>query len=625
MKQILALIVTFVLWTVVGVASKILFLIIYSDLIQGAGIADYLMVIGYGLRLDVAIAGYLTMLPGLMLILLPTCYRLRMGYNILFALVYSVAIVANLGLYGSWGFPLDSTPILYLKTSPADAMASITLLQMVGAVVSVVLLTASITWMHHRLHIAQAPLRRFTQLLYPGLVTLLLTLLLFIPIRGGLSTGTNHTGTVYFSQNMRLNHAAVNPVFNFIESMTHRFDNIGEMYHTMDYDEATRLVDKLQMFSDNYRPGEQNSACVDTFRLRPAKRPNIVLIGLESFSKYVMTEGGVVEGVTPNLDRLTREGVYFTHFYGNTVRTDRALVSILSGIPALPDLSLMDQPQISTFLPSIARSLGNAGYRTTFYYGGDTNFSNMRSYLIGSGYQQVVSDKDFDYRLHTGKWGVADGPVYDRMLPDILESAKDPDAPFYYTMMTSSSHEPFDVPDYSQLQDPVLNAFSYADHHLGRFIESLRQSDAWSNTLVVIVPDHQGAYPHSPDNYSFMRYELPLVMVGGLVTEPHRVQTLGSQMDIAATLLGIAGVGHSEFRYSKDLFCDSVSHFGWFAFPEAVGLVTDSARVIYDYTQRATVVTQTERVSVNTDELVESAKAYLQLFCKDVADRENDK
>jgi phosphoglycerol transferase MdoB-like AlkP superfamily enzyme len=430
-----------------------------------------------------------------------------------------------------------------------------------------------------------------------SVLLLLLTAVLFLPIRGGFGTGTNHTGSVYFSDNIRLNHAAVNPIFSFVEAVLHQ-EEIGTKYRFMSDEEATALFEPL-----TYTPLRSDSAAI--------QRPNVILVVLESFSDSVMQ----ANGVTPYLQQYTNEGLYFTNFYANSFRTDRALASIHSGLPAQPSMSVMDIPRISTSLPSIAGVLASHGYQTTFYYGGDINYSNMRSYFMGTGFQHVVSDVDFPSRLHTGKWGVADGPVYDRMLADI--KADSSGKPFFLSIMTSSSHEPFDVPNYHKIRDDeTLNAFSYADHCLGRFVEELKALPCWQNTLVAIVADHLGAYPDPQDNYQLWRYHIPFVIMGGPIMA-ERCQVIGSQIDIPATLLGLMGYDHSSFLYSKDLLDVQAPHFAFFSFPDAMGMVTDSSAVVYDNTSGRSQLSEGK----DADSLLRKSQAYLQKLYDDLDKR----
>ena len=600
----------FLLWTFIGVFSKLVFLAVYASIIEGISASDWWDVIWHGLVLDVAVAGYLTIIPALIFIAsLWTESKVTewiwKGYVGIVAFISSLAYVANIALYGFWGFPLDNTPLLYIKTSPSDAMASVTTGQLTGGLLAVCASTVFIYLLITRL----VRLPKAQQNGKPWLQTiviLLLTALLIIPIRGGFGAGTNHTGAVYYSTNIRLCHAAVNPIFCFIESVTHDED-IADRYRFMDDKEATDI------FGDMTCTALRGDS-VEEFSLRGENQPrNVVVIMLESFSKYIMTEAGHVKGITPNLDRYSKEGMYFTRFYANSFRTDRAIVSILSGLPAQPTMSVMDIPHKSTSLPSIASAMGKAGYNSTFYYGGDTNYSNMKSYLMGTGFQNVVSDKDFPKELHTGKWGVADGPVYERILKDMI--ASDKKEKHLRVVMSESSHEPFDVPFKSHIKEPELNAFYYADKCLGEFVEAMKKQADWDNTLVLIVPDHLGAYPLNIDNYALWRYEIPMILLGGKINAQQE-ETIGCQSDIPATLLGILGVEHNEFLFSKDILDANVPHFAFFTFPDAMGMVTEENTVIYDNALNKAVFDEGSKKGLNKKKV----QAYLQKLYDKIAD-----
>lgn len=609
MNQLKTFLKIFIRWTVVGLLSKLLFLLFYNTRLDESGLPVWLDVLWHGLRLDLAVAAYLTVIPGLLLAVTPW-YRgkvvtwLWSAWTCIAALACSLAYISNLGLYAYWGFPLDSTPLLYITTSPGAAFASMEFWQLflVPIVIIGLAVVLYINFSKDEMGIENAGSKKLPARIATTIGMLLLTAALIIPIRGGIDTGTNHTGSVYFSKDIHLNHAAVNPVFSFVESVLHK-EEIATRYRFMDNSKATALFNKM--------------TCT---RLRPDAEwndYNVVLICLESFSKYIMDEGGHVKGVTPNLDRYTTEGLYFTKIYANSFRTDRGLVSVLSGLPAQPTMSVMDMPRISTSLPSLARSLSDAGYSTHFYYGGDTNYSNMRSYIMGTGFGNVTSQFDFSSKKSTGKWGVADGPVFDCILSDIQKMSHEKGKHFFKAFMTSSSHEPFDVPEYQKLDNPALNAFSYTDHCLGDFVEELRKMKCWKNTLVVIVPDHLGAYPDQIDNYQPWRYEIPLIIMGGPIKQPQRINTVGSQIDICATVLAMLGREHKEFTYSKDLLDNSAPHFAFFSFPDAMGMADADSYLYYDNTSKKAVVEQGKAPSA----LLPNAKAYLQKLYDDLGKR----
>ena len=248
-------------------------------------------------------------------------------------------------------------------------------------------------------------------------------------------------------------------------------------------------------------------------------RPNIIIILMESCGGQFTELGGHPE-ITPRLNALAREGVYFTACYANSWRTDKGVVSTLSGYPAFPITSVMKIPEKSRKLPSIASSLAAEGYATAFYYGGDINFTNMRSYLMGTGYQQLRWKADYPAdQQHSAQWGVRDDLMFSSLLADIRGESSDH---WMKTLLTLSSHEPWDVPTHD-LDDEVYNAFHYLDRCIGDFIDALRQTPQWDNLLVVILPDHGFRY-QGIDETTRLYNHIPMFWVGGAVSEPQRAQ-----------------------------------------------------------------------------------------------------
>ena len=588
MQSIKTFITIFVLWALVGVISKIPFLLLYCDFLS----INSLLVLWHGLRLDFAIAGYLSIIPGLILIILEAkaydWYRwLWKVYFSITSLLYSLAIIANIGLYSYWKFPLDNTPLLYLKTSPKDAFASISIWQIIFLLVSILLVSAIIYKVFIRVVKKSESSHTPIQRLYYAVGLLILITAMIIPIRGGFSTGTNHTGSVYFSPNIKLNHAAVNPAFCFFESVSHQKQDLSTMYRFMEDKDAEKIFQG--MIKNTSIKGEKNSK-------------NVLLIILESFSDSIMR----VPSATPQINKLAKEGFYFPNFYASSTRTDRALASILSGVPAQPTMTILDVPRISNSLPSIASSLKQHGYTTHFYYGGDTNYSNMQSYLVATGFQQVTSETDFSAKELICKWGAPDEYVYNRLLHDLKEEeSTSNNQKWFKAILTGSSHEPFDVPYKSANKNiassEVLNAFAYSDKCLGDFINKMKALPCWSNTMVVIVADHLGAYPEDIDNYKQWRYHIPFIILNA--DTDIDVNVTAGQIDISATILSILGYDHHEFLFSKDMRDADAPHFAFISFPDAMGMVRDGGFMVYD---------NNSNQLQGTPELEEPAKAYLQ-------------
>lgn len=635
---------TYLLLLLIFMVQKPLFMLWYHKLYAGVGVADWFRVVWHGLPLDLSLAGYLTALPGLMLIAsvwtdAVWLRRLHRGYFFVIALLLALIFVVDMGLYEFWGFRLDATPLFYFFSSPGDALASVSLWFVLEGLVAIAVVGHLYFWAFRR--VLLHPCRLLSGIWPLGrqclcsLALLLLTGLLFIPIRGGFTVSTMNVGKVYFSQNLRLNHAATNPAFSLMESLGKQ-KNFAAQYRFLPPEEADRLFEPMldpeaaamkrragRRGADTLRysvPEESSDTLRNLFR---EERPDVLFIVLESFSSHLMTSLGGEPDIAVCLDSLSREAVLFTHFYANSFRTDRGLVSILSGYPAQPTTSLMKYPRKTQRLPSICGTLKRAGYLAKYYYGGDADFTNMRSYLMSSGFDALVSDRDFPVSERLSKWGAHDHLVFDRLLDDLRreaeiggEEASPVRRPRFRVLQTSSSHEPFQVP-YRRLKNDRLNAFAYTDSCVGDFVRHFRELPQWKHTVIVLVPDHLGCYPENIDNLTPERYRIPLMMLGGAVRAPRRIDVYGSQQDIAATLLAQLGLPHGEFLFSKDLMNPDAPHFAFFTVPDAFGMLTPDNRLIYDCQAARTALDEGTAPGKN----LLPGQAYLQKLYDDIAAR----
>lgn len=583
--KFLAIYLTFVL---AGAIQKPVFLIFHGG--EGLSAADWFEVIYHGLSMDCTVAGYLTAVPGLLMVAgiwLPHrawLQQIMRGYNAVAAVLMSLAAVANIGLYGHWGFPLDVTPVFYFTSSPSAAAASATMGEIIGAIVGFLIYT-DLIFMSLSLIDKHITVDVWRQRPVATVVGLLLVGVLFIPIRGGFTVSTMNPGRAYYSQNNRLNHAAVNPFFSFLYSATHQAD-FGSQFRYLDPEVADETFKAMTanptILTDTLFEG----------------RPDIYLIIAESFSSHLLpSQGG--EAIAVRLDSLARNGVLFDNFYASSFRTDRALPAILGAIPGQPNTSLMKYISKTEGLPSLPRSLKDAGYALSYYYGGDINFTNMKSYLVNCGFEDIVCDRDFPVKERTGKWGAHDHLLFDKVLAD-TKSSKDP-APQLRVIQTSSSHEPFEVPYTSRHQAPAANAFAYTDSCIGAFADSVSRLPRKS--LIVIVPDHYGCYPADIEGET-ARHHVPLIFAGNALQHKGiRIHHHGSQTDLAATILGQLGIDASAFKFSRDMLADLPAPFAFYSSPNAIALS--------DSTATATVDISTGSVDGDCTAAVK-AKAYIQ-------------
>ena len=556
--------------------EKPLFLLWYHAQAAEASAAELALVVWNGLKLDQTVAGYITALP--LLVVLAALWipgrwsrSVLKGYLLVIAAVSATAFAANLALYEYWAFPLDSSVLQYLA-SPKEALASITAGQLLLQLLVAAAVFGGMAWCSLRVLRLYDPARRSTHRAGSTLVLLLAAGVLFLPIRGGVSVATANVSKVYFSGRMFLNHAAVNPLFSFLSTLSDGDDALYE-YEFFPEPERAAIFEPLR--------GDL-PAGIGTDTLLRTRRPNVVLFLVESFGRSTVDERVGGEPVAPEFQRLKGEGVYFDNLFANSFRTDRGTVAVLSGFPAQTKMSVMKLPVKSQRLPSIARSLRREGYATSFYYGGDLNFTNTASYLYGTGFDRLTWQKDLHFDAPTSKWGYADDVVIDAFTDHVLAEAAS-QRPFFAAVLTLSSHEPFDVP-FAKFDDPMLNAMAFTDACLGRFVERVRQTPVWDDLLVILIADHAYPYPYGIANSDALRHRIPMLWLGGAVRRPAVVETYGSQSDLAATLLAQLGIAHGDFLFSRDLFDPARPKFGYWCFNNGFGVADAGGTTIFDCT-----------------------------------------
>ena len=556
--------------------EKPLFLLWYHAQAAEASAAELALVVWNGLKLDQTVAGYITALP--LLVVLAALWipgrwsrSVLKGYLLVIAAVAATAFAANLALYEYWAFPLDSSVLQYLA-SPKEALASVTAGQLLLQLLVAAAVFGGMAWCYLRVLRLYDPARRSTHRAGSTLVLLLAAGVLFLPIRGGVSVATANVSKVYFSGRMFLNHAAVNPLFSFLSTLSDGDDALYE-YEFFPEPERAAIFEPLR--------GDL-PAGIGTDTLLRTRRPNVVLFLVESFGRSTVDERVGGEPVAPEFQRLKGEGVSFDNLFANSFRTDRGTVAVLSGFPAQTKMSVMKLPVKSQRLPSIARSLRREGYATSFYYGGDLNFTNTASYLYGTGFDRLTWQKDLHFDAPTSKWGYADDVVIDAFTDHVLAEAAS-QRPFFAAMLTLSSHEPFDVP-FAKFDDPMLNAMAFTDACLGRFVERVRQTPVWKDLLVILIADHAYPYPYGIANSDALRHRIPMLWLGGAVRRPAVVETYGSQSDLAATLLAQLGIAHGDFLFSRDLFDPARPKFGYWCFNNGFGVADAGGTTIFDCT-----------------------------------------
>ncbi|MFK8006586.1 MAG: LTA synthase family protein [Saprospiraceae bacterium] len=528
-----------------------------------------------GSKLDLSISGYLLLIPTL-LIILNSFFEKNLFkksiliYTNILLFIISFFVIVDASLYGHWGNRLDIYGAFYLN-NVGEAMNFIPIKTLITNTLSFLILAISSCFFYaKKIHpLADHHLKNWLSI---PLTFLILGALSIIPIRGGIGLNPINLSNVYFSNNTFPNHSAINIIWN----MAYTFSEKEKLYQTFNYFNSKNVAP----YFNNLYPPE-----IPAPSLLKNKKPNIVFIILESFTSKLINKKWDGTEITPNLNRLTREGIYFSNFYASGDRTDEGLVSILSGYPAQPISYIINYQHKTAKLPSIIQHLKEINYRTSFYYGGDINFANMKSYLLQAGMEKIIDKNDFPSEQFNAKWGVHDHFVFDKLMDDI----KNTEEPFFKTILTLSSHPPFDTPiptviEGSDDNSLFANSANYTDQALGDFITRLSRESIWENTLVVLLADHSIPYLDNCHVSAPQKFKIPMIWLGGILQNPTaKIKKFASQTDLANTLLSQLNQEVSTFEYSKNIFSSSSKSFAFYTFNHGYGFLADSTQIIYDY------------------------------------------
>ena len=345
-------------------------------------------------------------------------------------------------------------------------------------------------------------------------------------------------------------------------------------------------------------------------------KPNIVLITVESLSGDYLGTFGNTEKITPNIDKLAKESLFFDDVYAAGTRTVYGLSAITLSIPPIPGNSIVRRPN-NHGLFSLASVLNRNGYESRFIYGGYGYFDNMNAFFSGNGYR-IIDREQFskDEITFANIWGLCDEDVFNRTLKE-NDASHAAGKPFFDMIMTTSNHQPFTYPA-GKIDIPSgtkrIGGVKYTDYAIGKFLQDARTKPWFDNTIFVIVADHtagsSGKQELSPEHH-----HIPMMFYAPKLIAPKRISHMVSQIDLAPTLLGLMKMDYDSRFYGHDQL-SSPKERAFIANYQFVGLLKPDVMTVLKprqqhslYHKEGKVFTRSEQ---NDDVMLQEAITYFQ-------------
>lgn len=525
--------------------------------------------------MNLSTASYFTFLP---LILYTTgrffsynAQRALRLYMMVMMVAMTVLSITDWALYENWGSKINGRALWYLQFPGAMAGSAMSISHLKFILAGIAVCLPFVWFGYNRLWTEP---RITAPRLHIAGIFIVLSALLFVVLRGGISGRPLGKHQSYYSKYPALNYAAVNGFWNFFDIVSH-YKPQGNPYH---FYSETALAEKLAQFRQQKDTGTYTRYC-------HTQKPNILFVYLESWGADVVGCLGGMKGITPGLDRLAGEGILFTQFYSTGFRTEQGLMATLSGFPAQAQVYPMEEMERFENYPNLIKLLDSAGYYTSYFTGGNPDFANTRTYLTSSGIRSVHDELLFKAKKRSA-WGALDEETFDWVYHTVSRQPQ----PFFTSMVTLTSHEWFEAPvaRYFRDKDPVSAAYKntvhYTDSCLLDFINKAKKTSWYANTLIVVMADHACTYPLGRQIQDPERYHVPMILLGGALNDSLRgtkIEIATGHLNIPAIMCNETGIGSASFplAFHPEAFPGGRAYF---VYDHGLGVISRSAKLVYD-------------------------------------------
>ncbi|MFY4811021.1 LTA synthase family protein [Aliarcobacter butzleri] len=395
-------------------------------------------------------------------------------------------------------------------------------------------------------------------------------LVLFLGIRSSLGHRPVNISDALYSENRVINEITKNSLHSlgYAYYSNKKAENNISKYGKIDIKEAYKVA-SLAIGID-YKDEKKPFYREVKSKLTSKKQKNLVIFIQESMGAQFTGFIGK-QNFTPNLDNLAQNYLSFTNLYSNGTRSVRGLAALTSGTLPINGIEVIKRNKSQQDYFTIASLLKPYGYKSSFIYGGEARFDNMKSWYLGNGFDEVIEQKDFTNPIFTSTWGVSDEDLVIKA-NEKFKSYYENKENFVSVMFSSSNHMPFELPDgkiefeKNIPKNSVENAIKYADFAIGKFFELAKKEDYFKDTVFVVIADHN-VRVYGDQIVPIDMFQIPAVIVSSDI--PHQIFTnLTSQSDVLATALDLIGIDLSYPILGNSIFKDNKKNINLMIFDE---------------------------------------------------------
>lgn len=536
-------------------------------------------------------------------------HQINLIFNFTCISLVAVLCVANLKIYGEWGTPLSARAFNYLLY-PKEVLSFISIWSVL------LLLSVCMVYIYILCRLYRKFITNFSypieNKIYKIIHILIISALLIIGYRGGFQLAPINESSAYYSTLQINNHIATNTIWSLGHSFIEANDDKNPFVF-MDPKVAKNITEKLH----------ENIAGKTQIITKNIK-PNIVFVILESWTADIIKELGDENNVTPYFHELSKDGLLFSQMYSSGFRTEQGLVSLLSGFPAQPNNSIITNPSKAERLPSLNIELGKQGYQSSFFYGGEIEFANMKSYLLNTHFNKIIDKANFKGPQLNSKWGAHDEFVFKKH----IEELKNEIQPFFSIVLTLSTHEPFEVTMQTPFiggeeQERFKKAAYYTDFCLHNYFVEAKKQAWYKNTLFVLIADHGHRLPKNRNMDLPEGRRITAMITGGALNNDLRgkmFDKITSQNDLPAIILAALKLPHDNFVWSKNIMNENVNEFAYYSNENVLGWISPEQNIVYALSTKKVEKIQGKKQDILNDTILTQAKAYLQTLYQNYLD-----